>query len=197
MIDLEKPPELAVASWLNAETPPTLAALKGKVVVVLAFQMLCPGCVTHALPQLQRLRERFGAEDVAIIGLHTVFEHHDVMTPKALQAFVHEYKFSFPIGIDTPSGEDIPKTMLAYEMRGTPTMLIYDRAGRLRRHYFGRPDDLVLGAELAAMVLETDARQTEKVLARALLMPGHRHDHDDHGHHHHEHGDDCGCGHQH
>jgi len=197
MIDLEKPPELAVTSWLNADDAPTLAALKGKVVVVLAFQMLCPGCVTHALPQLQRLRERFGAEDVAIIGLHTVFEHHDVMTPKALQAFVHEYKFSFPIGIDTPSGEDIPKTMLAYEMRGTPTMLIYDREGRLRRHYFGRPDDLVLGAELAAMVLETDARQTEKVLSRALLMPGHRHDHDDHGHQHHDNGDGCGCGHTH
>lgn len=197
MIDLEKPPELDTTGWLNVDDVPTLAALKGKVVVVLAFQMLCPGCVSHALPQLQRLRERFGEADVAILALHTVFEHHDVMTPKALQAFVHEYKFSFPIGIDTPSGEDIPKTMMAYEMRGTPTLLIYDRQGRLRRHYFGRPDDLVLGAELMAMVLETDARATEQVLTRALSMPGHRHDHDDHGHHHHEHGDGCGCGHSH
>lgn len=194
MFDLENPPELAVARWLNAKSPPTLAELKGKVVVVLAFQMLCPGCVSHALPQAQKLRERFGEEDVAVLGLHTVFEHHDVMTPKALEAFLHEYRFSFPIGVDKPNGESIPETMLAYEMRGTPTLLIYDRQGRLRRHYFGRPDDLVLGAEIAAMVLETDARKTEQVLARALMMPGHR---PSHGTHDHEHGDDCGCGHQH
>ena len=188
MFDHEKPPELAVTRWLNAKETPALADLKGKVVAVLAFQMLCPGCVSHALPQMQKLRERFSEEDVAVLGLHTVFEHHDVMTPKALEAFLHEYKFSFPIGIDKPNGENIPETMLAYEMRGTPTLLIYDRQGRLRRHYFGRPDDMVLGAEIIAMVLETDARQTEQLLARALMMPGHQD---------HEHSDDCGCGHSH
>ena len=197
MFDLENPPELSVTHWLNAKESPTLAQLKGKVVVVLAFQMLCPGCVSHALPQLQKLREHFGEEDVAVLGLHTVFEHHDVMTAKALEAFLHEYKFSFPIGIDKPNGESIPETMLTYEMRGTPTLLIYDRAGRLRRHYFGRPDDLVLGAEIAALVLETDARMTEQALARALVMPGHRHSHGTHHHAHHEHGDGCGCGHNH
>ncbi len=195
MFDLEKPPELSVTRWLNARETPALADLKGKVVVVLAFQMLCPGCVSHALPQVQKLRERFNEEDVAVLGLHTVFEHHDVMTPKALEAFLHEYKFSFPIGIDKPNGASIPETMLAYEMRGTPTLLIYDRQGRLRRHYFGRADDMVLGAEIAAMVLETDARQTEQTLARALMMPGHRHSHDEPAHHHHEHGE--GCGHEH
>ncbi|MEZ5925691.1 MAG: TlpA disulfide reductase family protein [Hyphomicrobiaceae bacterium] len=194
MINLEAPPEFTVAGWLNADEAPTLNGLKGKVVVVLAFQMLCPGCVSQALPQLQRLRERFGEEDVAVLGLHTVFEHHEVMTPKALEAFVHEYRFSFPIGIDRPQDAGLPETMLAYEMRGTPTLLIFDREGRLRRHYFGRPDDLVLGAEIAAMVLETDARQTERVLSRALLMPGHRHSDDDHSH---QHGDGCGCGHPH
>lgn len=197
MLDLENPPELSVVRWLNAKETPTLADLKGKVVVVLAFQMLCPGCVSHALPQMQKLRERFSEEDVAVLGLHTVFEHHDVMTPKALEAFLHEYRFSFPIGIDKPNGESIPETMLAYEMRGTPTLLIYDRQGRLRRHYFGRPEDLVLGAEIAAMVLETDARKTEQTLARALMTPGHRHSHGEHDHPHHEHGEDCGCGQQH
>lgn len=194
MLDLENPPELTVTRWLNAKSDPALSDLKGKVVVVLAFQMLCPGCVSHALPQAQKLCERFSSDEVAVLGLHTVFEHHDVMTPKALEAFLHEYKFTFPIGIDKPNGESIPETMLAYEMRGTPTFLIYDRSGRLRRHYFGRPDDLVLGAEIAALVLETDARHTEQTLARALMMPGHRHDHDGHDH---GRGDDCGCGHSH
>ena len=36
--------------------------------------MLCPACVSHGLPQAARLRETFAPEDLAVIGLHTVFE---------------------------------------------------------------------------------------------------------------------------
>ena len=60
--DPKNPPELSVAEWLNlpkgAEAP-TLASLKGRVVVLVAFQMLCPACVEHALPQAKRIRQRF------------------------------------------------------------------------------------------------------------------------------------------
>ena len=44
-------PELQVAQWFNTDAPVTLAGLRGKVVLVDAFQMLCPGCVTHTIPQ--------------------------------------------------------------------------------------------------------------------------------------------------
>ena len=115
------------------------------------------------------------------------------MTPKALEAFVHEFGWSFPIGIDAAGVEGrLPRTMDAYEMQGTPTLLIFDRKGRLRRHYFGKPDDLMLGAEIMAMVVEDDARITERKLASALIMPGQ----DAHAHAH-GHGDACGCGHDH
>ena len=210
MFNPEKPPQWEVTQWLNTPQPLSLSALAGKVVLVNAFQMLCKGCVQDSLPQMQRIHERFSAKDVAVIGLHTVFEHIDVMTPKALEAFVHEFGLSFPIGIDAPGVEGrLPRTMDAYEMQGTPTLLIFDRKGRLRRHYFGKPDDLMLGAELMAMVVEEDARVTERKLASALIMPGqeahahghahgdacgcghdHDHDHHDHGHVHHDHGHD-------
>src|SRR5690606_20270412 len=38
-------PELQVSRWFNTPAPLSLAALRGRVVVVEAFQMLCPGCV--------------------------------------------------------------------------------------------------------------------------------------------------------
>lgn len=47
-------PELALASWFNAPEPLTLAALRGRVVLLHAFQMLCPGCVALGTPQAQR-----------------------------------------------------------------------------------------------------------------------------------------------
>lgn len=73
--------ELAVSQWFNTPDPISLTALRGKVIVIEAFQMLCPGCVSHGLPQAQRIHDLFPREDVVVLGLHTVFEHHAAMTP--------------------------------------------------------------------------------------------------------------------
>jgi hypothetical protein len=42
--------------------------------------------------------------------------------------------------------------MEAYQMQGTPTLLLIDRAGRLRRQIFGHVPDLLLGAEIMRLV---------------------------------------------
>ena len=67
-------------------------------------RMLCPGCVSHGLPQAMRVHRVFNRDEVAVVGLHTVFEHHDAQGSRAaLAAFLHEYKITFPVGIDAPS----------------------------------------------------------------------------------------------
>jgi len=122
-------------------------------VVLHAFQMLCPACVAHAIPQAQRLHALACGTDLVVLGLHTVFEHHAAMTPVALEAFLHEYRIEFPVGVDLPqSGGPIPRTMAAYGMRGTPSTAVIDRDGRLVRHSFGVEDDLSLGLLLGALL---------------------------------------------
>lgn len=146
-------PEWDVSTWLNAPAPITLASLRGRVVLLHTFQMLCPGCVAHGLPQAERVRQLFPAADLAVIGLHTVFEHHDVMTVQALRAFIHEYRWSFPIGVDQPDGHGGPsRTMTRYGLRGTPSCIVLDRQGRVQLHHFGRMDDLALGALLGGLI---------------------------------------------
>lgn len=147
-------PEWRTTTWFNTRAPLALADLRGRVVMVCAFQMLCPGCVSHGLPQAQRAAETFRSDDVAVIGLHTVFEHHDAMAPKALEAFLHEYRIRFPVGVDEPNGAGIPRTMAAYQMRGTPTTLLIDRQGLLRSQAFGQVPDMQLGAEIMALMRE-------------------------------------------
>ena len=200
MFDPEKPPELAVTRWFNTTEPMTLAALKGRVVALVAFQMLCPGCISHGLPQARKLSQNFNADEVAVIGLHSVFEHHAAMSPDSLAAFIQQFGWEFPIAVDTPDGDGLPKTMAAYEMRGTPTVLLFDRQGRLRRHYFGQLDDMRLAAEAMALSIErADAPREasvaiERKLHQTLIDPhahGHSHEHS------HEHGEDCGCDHEH
>ncbi|NRF70722.1 redoxin domain-containing protein [Aquincola sp. S2] len=145
--------QLHVSRWFNTPKPIALDELRGKVVAVHTFQMLCPACVAHGLPQAMRLREAFSADQLAVIGLHTVFEHHPVMGPDALQAFIHEYQLRFPIGVDEadPHGT-VPRTMAAWGLRGTPSLVLLDRYGQARLSHFGRIDDLTLGAVVGQLL---------------------------------------------
>ena len=155
MVTDAEAPELAVSQWFNTDSGVTLVGLRGQVVVIEAFQMLCPGCVSHGLPQAQRIHQTFGA-DLTVLGLHTVFEHHAAMTPVSLAAFLHEYRITFPVGVDAAeAGIGTPITMRRYHLQGTPSLIVIDRAGRLRINAFGRTDDLTIGAALARLIDET------------------------------------------
>lgn len=155
-------PNLEIQEWLNINKEISLDSLKGKVVIIHAFQMLCPGCVQHSIPQSKRLYEKFKNEDVVVLGLHTVFEHKEVMTAEALKVFIHEYKILFPVGIDLPLVDDFrPATMKKYDMQGTPTLIIIDHEGKLRMKAFGFVEDLDVGL-LIGKLLENKRIQNEK-----------------------------------
>lgn len=151
----ELAPALQVSHWLNTREAISLEDLRGRVVVLHTFQMLCPGCVAQGIPQVKRIQAAFPGQELIVIGLHTVFEHHAVMNAQALQVFAHEYGLSFPIGIDQPPERGpIPLTMQAYALRGTPSLVILDREGRIRLNHFGHLDDLRLGALLGRLLEE-------------------------------------------
>ena len=148
-------PELETVAWINTPKPLSLSELKGKVVVIHAFQMLCPGCVTHGIPQASAIYDLYTREQVEVIGLHTVFEHHDVMTINALKAFASEYRIPFPIAVDQASeSHPIPKTMARYQMRGTPTLIVLDKEGKIRLNHFGRLSDMQVGSFIGGLLSE-------------------------------------------
>jgi hypothetical protein len=154
-IAYELAPPWTVSQWLNTRQDLSLESLRGSIVVLHAFQMLCPGCVSHGIPQAKAIHAAFPLDKVRVIGLHTVFEHHAAMAPVSLEAFVHEYRLGFPIAIDTPSSEGpIPLTMQAYRMQGTPSLILIDRSGHIRLHHFGQLDDLRTGAAIGQLLAE-------------------------------------------
>lgn len=146
------------ADWLNTERPIALADFRGRVLAVEVFQMLCPGCVLHGLPQAQRLAQTFEARDLAVIGLHSVFEHHDGNSRETLAAFLHEWRIRFPVAIDAPGKGPMPRTMAAWALQGTPSLVLFDRQGAMRARHFGQVADLALGAEVMALIGEAAAR---------------------------------------
>jgi peroxiredoxin len=159
MTDAPTAPELVTSHWFNSESAITLDALRGEVIVIEASQMLCPGCVTHGLPLAQRIHETF-RDEVTVLGLHTVFEHHAAMTPVSLEAFLHEHRITFPVGVDSAQpGSDTPITMERCGLRGTPSLLVIDRSGRLRANVLSETNELTVGA-LLARLLDEGAPQT-------------------------------------
>lgn len=159
-------PEIVASRWFNVVTPLSLANLRGRPVLLHAFQMLCPGCVAHGTPQAEKVHRLFSGTDLQVIGLHSVFEHHAAMTPLALEAFIHEYRLTMPIAVDS-YGEDfaegdaignegfgggLPVTMSCYRMRGTPTSILIGRDGTILHHGFGQQDDMALGALIASAI---------------------------------------------
>ncbi|MBS0232598.1 MAG: TlpA family protein disulfide reductase [Proteobacteria bacterium] len=195
MFNPERPPEIIAQRWLNSETKRTLKAEKGKVVVVAIWQLICPGSLKFGLPQAMRLRNAFEDSEVTVFALHMPFERLDEQTPEKVEAYLSENGITIPVALDKPDGDGLPETMKAYELQGTPALLLFDRQGRLRRHYLGAVDDFRLGAEVMALLIEDKdspremSIALERKLAAALVDPE--------AHHHHEHGDECGCGHDH
>lgn len=163
-------PELQVSQWLSTDEEITLEKYRGKVILVEAFQMLCPGCVSHALPQAQRAAKVFAGQDLVVLGLHTVFEHHQPQGSAAvLAAFLHEYRIQFPVGIDQRTDDArLPQTMQTYQMRGTPTQLLIDREGNLFQQKFGGVDDMQLGADISLLLNSDQPDHSDDLLSNYI-----------------------------
>jgi hypothetical protein len=158
-------PELAVHSWFNTDRPVELKGLKGRVV---ALQVLCPNSIAFAIPQARRIHETFEPGDVSVIGLHATFEHHEAYSLPLIKAFIHEYRLKFPIGLDSAhAAGPIPQTMERYNMRGTPSLVLIDRQGFVRKHAFGAADDLRIGAEIGALAQERQAARPAQQISAA------------------------------
>jgi len=149
-------PAFHVSEWQNTKAPPADDAFAGRIVAVEVFQMLCPGCVSHGLPQAARIRATFSPDQVAVIGLHSVFEHHEAMTPVALRAFLAEYRLPFPVAIDQPGEGPMPRTMRAWGLEGTPSLVLIDRKGLIRARHLGSTPDMAVGAEIMQLILERE-----------------------------------------
>lgn len=122
--------------------------------VIEVFQMLCPGCVSRGIPQAKEIQQTFDPKSIVVLGLHSVFEHHDAMKPVSLRAFAHENRLMFPIAVDRQGDTSwpIPRTMQAYGLQGTPSLVIIDQEGRLRAKHFGHVSDLVVGSTLGELL---------------------------------------------
>jgi len=108
-------PEISVQDWLNSP-PLTLAALRGKIVVVEFWATWCPPC-RKSIPHLIELYKKYGGQGVIIMGLTD--------EPKAkVEPFAKEMGMIYPVGCGSKSSG-------AYGVTGIPHAAIVDTAGNV------------------------------------------------------------------
>ncbi|HEX4602169.1 MAG TPA: redoxin family protein [Gemmatimonadales bacterium] len=126
-------PELTNASWLNAERPLRLAALRGRVVLLNFWVFTCGNC-TRTVPSLVAYDRAYRDRGLTLIGIHTpefppyAGEHDKGNLARALARQ----------GITYPNAQDNDRrTWDAYGIRYWPSFVLIDRRGTIRYTGYG------------------------------------------------------------
>lgn len=129
-------PELAVDEWLGDVTP-SLESLRGKVVLVDFFQIICPGC-KRAKPLIEDLQAKYADKGLEVIGIATAFENLESQQKDAIKSYVAQNDFKWPVGVDV----DLSETFTRYAAMGSPWTVLIDREGKIRHADFFDPAEV-------------------------------------------------------
>ncbi len=138
-------PEVAFTAIDGREL--TLAGMRGKVVLVDFWATSCVICVKE-LPEIARIHRRLEARGLVTIAVAMPYDRPDYVLH-----YVRRNALPFPVALD-PMGRVVDALG---PVRGTPTLLLIDRAGRVVERVEG-------GSDLAAL-----ERRIERELGRAAL----------------------------
>jgi len=146
--DLGVAPELAgISKWFNS-TPLTLAALRGKVVLVDFWTYSCINCL-RTLPYLERWDETYRDNGLVILGIHTpefAFERD----PGNVRHAIAELGIEYPVALDPDYA-----TWKAWANRYWPAEYFVDRTGHVRYVHFGEGEYAKKEAVIRKLLAET------------------------------------------
>jgi thiol-disulfide isomerase/thioredoxin len=107
--------------WLNTDKPLTLAALKGKVVLLDFWTYGCINCI-HIIPDLKRLEHKY-PNQLVVIGVHSAKFENEKDTEN-IRRIILRYELEHPVYNDAEY-----KVWQSYGVRAWPTQVLIDPAG--------------------------------------------------------------------
>ena len=127
---------------------PTVDHFRGKPLLILFFNLGCPGCVGRAIPFANRMVYE-NKEYLNVMGIHTNFEGID-FTHAQFQQARETYYMRFPWYRD----KNYDTTFLHYGAGGTPHWLLTDQESNVIYSIFGSdPNNALLRLDLKILEL--------------------------------------------
>jgi thiol-disulfide isomerase/thioredoxin/sugar lactone lactonase YvrE len=115
-------PELTGGSgWLNTDRPLSIAALKGKVILLDFWTYGCINCM-HIIPDLKRLEAKY-PNQLVVIGVHSAKFKNEKETEN-IRRIILRYELEHPVYNDSEFS-----VWQSYGVRAWPTRVLIDPAG--------------------------------------------------------------------
>jgi thiol-disulfide isomerase/thioredoxin len=136
---------LALATgWLGGH--PTLASLRGRVVLVDVFTFECINC-TNITPALKNLYASYPRSELEIVAVHTPEVPSYQKSLRYLARQRQAAALPWPIAIDNEH-----RIWDAYGVSAWPTQLVFDRAGELKYTIVGDSQDHQVAAAVRSLI---------------------------------------------
>ena len=107
--------------WLNTDRPLSLAALRGKVVLLDFWTYGCINCI-HVIPDLKRLEAKY-PNNLVVIGVHSAKFENEKQSDNVRQIILR-YEIEHPVVNDADF-----RIWQSYAVRAWPTQVLIDPAG--------------------------------------------------------------------
>jgi DNA-binding beta-propeller fold protein YncE len=131
-------------SWLNTEKPLSLAALKGKVVLLDFWTYGCINCI-HIIPDLKKLEEKY-PNQLVIIGVHSAKFENEGETEN-IRKIILRYGIEHPVVNDADF-----KIWNAYDIIAYPGLVLIDPEGYIVQKWFGEGQAAEIDARIGQTV---------------------------------------------
>jgi thiol-disulfide isomerase/thioredoxin len=148
-------PPLARAESIGTVAVPSLADLKGKVVVLFFWAHWCPDCKIEG-PILAKLLQKYGSQGLAIVAPTQRYGYvagGAKASPEDEMKYIAQVRDQYYPWL---AGVPVPVSAADHERYGvssTPTMVIVDRAGIIRDYHPGRMSEEELEREIGALLV--------------------------------------------
>jgi DNA-binding beta-propeller fold protein YncE len=132
--------------WLNTDKPLSLAALKGKVVLLDFWTYGCINCI-HIIPDLKKLEHKY-ANQLVVIGVHSAKFENEKDTEN-IRRIILRYEIEHPVYNDAEF-----KVWANFAVRAWPTQYLIDPAGYVIGRVEGEGNADILDQTIAKTVAE-------------------------------------------
>ena len=116
-------------SWLNTEKPLSLAALKGKIVLLDFWTYGCINCI-HLIPKIKELETKY-ADQLVVIGVHSAKFTNEGETEN-IRKVILRYNLTHPVVNDADF-----KIWNQYAVSAYPTQVLIDPQGYIVGNFVG------------------------------------------------------------
>jgi cytochrome c biogenesis protein CcdA/thiol-disulfide isomerase/thioredoxin len=123
------PPLTGATQWLNSP-PLSSESLRGKVVLVDFWTYSCINCL-RTLPYLKAWNEKYSAQGLVILGIHTP-EFAFEKDPHNVEQALHDLGISYPVAMDNQFA-----IWNAFSNKYWPAHYLIDANGKIRHQHFG------------------------------------------------------------